>query len=130
MPFYTHPNALDYGLVYIQDNTNQIALISDYAPADSYATVYGRRLASYVASSGSFAIGNDGLHRRIGTDDVLATAFGSTPPEYLLHVACLDTVSERVLLVVECLTNKPVISSQTITIPALIYTARQPVADV
>jgi len=130
MPFFVHENVMLYGLVYIKNNANHVALVHTYDTSHSYATVWGNRLASYTSGSGDFVIGSVGLDRRVGTNDVLATAYDSTPAEFSLHVVCLDTANEHVVWATQCLVNRDVISGQTIIIPAAIHTVRQPVAAI
>jgi len=130
MPYYAHPDTLDHGLAHITSNTDQVALVHNFSISDSYATVFGNRIAAYASVVGDFTLGSQGEDRRVTTENRTVTAFASTPAEFLLHVVCLDTVSSRVLLAMESAVNETVVSGGSVDIPAFAHTARQPVVHI
>jgi hypothetical protein len=123
-----HQDVQDNGLLYLQNNTNQIRLLARYAVSDSYATTTGNMVAFKVPLLADLVVDSNGLDRRFGFGDFLVTASASTTGDFFLHVACVDTATSKVLWVTECRENKQVLVGTSTLIPSSVFTFKQPVA--
>lgn len=129
MARWAHPDVLDNGPAYIRTNCNALLLIGAYSAGDSYATVVGNALATVARASGNFTFSNDGSNRRLTSAAVpsgtVADASGGGAGN---HWAFVDTVNSKVLYVTPESTLQAVVEDNPLNIPALTYTARQPIA--
>lgn len=128
MPFFIHQDVQDNGLLYLKNNTNQIRLLSSYVVGQAFSTTTTNLLAFVSPTQPELVISSDGYDRRFGFGDYLVTASGSTSGEFFLHVACVDTVQQKVLWVTECRENKQVLSGTQTMIPAAVFVFKQPTA--
>lgn len=129
MPRYAHPDVLDNGLAYIKTNCNKLALISAYTIGDSYAVVSAAILADAVMAPADFTLASSGLDRTLtpasGKSDAAANASGGGAN---MHIAYLDTLTSKVLLVTEETSDQAITAGNPVTFPGPVYTARQPTA--
>ncbi|WP_312548169.1 hypothetical protein [Massilia sp.] len=128
---HAHPDLLDNGLAHMKANVNRIALISNYAKGDSYATVVARILAQIATTTAEFTLDSVGDDRRLTSPAKQANATATiaartTDPNNDLHFAFL-TADNRVLYVTDETTDMAVTSGNGINFPALPYTSKYPV---
>ena len=127
MAKYAHPDVLDQGPNFIKTNCNKVALLGAYTFGDSYATVNGKILAEATMASGDFTLGTSGNDRTLttaaGKQDAAANASGAAS-----HIAFVDTVNSKVLWVTEETSGQTIVLGNPVTLPSLVYTAKQPVA--
>lgn len=123
---YAHADFLDNGIAYLKANANKMLLINNYTALDSYATVTAAKLAEATMASGDYTItGSDGASRVLTTAAKTATASGnSSSPD--LHIAFVDTVNSKVLLVTDETSDQAVTSGNSVDFPAITYTSGQP----
>ena len=130
MTTYAHADVLDNGIKYIKDNCNRVILISSYSSV--YATVNGaNKVAEAALVTGDFALsGADGA-ARVLTATLTGKSGGNAQqtvnPGTDMHVAFVDTVASKVLLVVPESTDQPITSGNPVTFnnnPT--YTVAQP----
>lgn len=128
---YAHPDVIDNGPDYVRANCNMAILISAYSAA--YSTVNGaNKVASAALSASDFSLsGADGSPRvlTIGLSGKAAgNAVQSVNPGTNMHVAFVDTVASKVLLVTEETTDQSITSGNPVTFTSnATYTITQPV---
>jgi hypothetical protein len=132
MAKWAHADVLDNGLAYLKANTNKLALISDYAAGDSYATVTAKILAEVTTSSANFTLGNGASNSRTlvndaGLTDGAANAGNTAGTGNLNHFVFLDTTGSKVLAATDESSNQDIYSGNPIEFPVLTFTAPQPV---
>jgi hypothetical protein len=129
MAIWAHTDVLDNGPNFIKNNCNKLAVVSTYTSGDSYATVNGNILAEVVMSSADFTNGSSGADRTLTSagakQDGSANATGGGAN---MHFAFLDTVNSKVLWVTEETSDQVITIGNPVTFPALLYTAKAPVA--
>ena len=121
MTTYAHADVLDNGPKYIKDNCNKAILISAYSAV--YATVNGaNKVAEAALVTGDFAIaGADGATRTL-TATLTGKAAGNALMSLDLaaaagmHIAFVDTVASKVLLVVPETSDQPITSGNPVTL--------------
>jgi hypothetical protein len=132
MPRYAHADVLDNGPKYIKDNCNKVILLSAYTA--TYATANGaNKVAEAALVTGDFAIaGADGAARvltatisgKSGGNALQAVADGTG-----MHLAFVDTVNSKVLLVTEENTDQPITNGNPVQFNSNpTYTSGQPTA--
>lgn len=129
MARWAHPDVLDNGPAYIRTNCTHLLLIGAYTAGDDYATVAGNALASVVRTTGNFTLANDGSNRRLTSAAVPSGASASAGGGGVNnHWAFVDATNSKVLYVTPESTGQAVADGNPVNIPALTYTARQPIA--
>lgn len=127
MAKFAHQKVLDFGIDYIKQNCNKIALISAYAVADSYATVNAAILAEATMTTTDFTIASSGNNRTItsaaGKSDAAANASGGSATN---HIAFLNTTGSEVLWVTNETSGQAVTVGNPVNFPSLVYTSQQP----
>lgn len=128
MARYEHPDCLDGGLSYIRANCNKMALVSDYAFGDSYATVNGKILAEAAMTTADLVLGTSGNNRTLtvaGKTDSSANASGGGVNS---QVVLLDTVNSKVLYATEEDAAQSIVAPNAVAIAGFVITKTQPVA--
>ena len=129
MAKWANADVLDNGPNYIKTNCNKLALISSYTAGASYATVNAAILAEVTMATGDFTLATSGSDRTLttaaGKQDASANASGGSASN---HLAFVDTINSKVLWVTEETSGQAVTAGNPVTFPALVYTAKQPVA--
>ena len=127
MTKWAHADVLDNGPAYIKTNCDKVCVVSAYTAGDSYATVTAAILAEAALTSTDFTLASSGSDRTLttaaGKQDTSANATGAAS-----HIAFVDTVASKVLWVTEETSGQTITSGNPVTFPALVYTAKQPVA--
>ena len=127
MAKWAHADVLDNGPAYIKTNCDKVCVVSAYTAGDSYATVTAAILAEAALTSTDFTLASSGSDRTLttaaGKQDTSANATGAAS-----HIAFVDTVASKVLWVTEETSGQTITSGNPVTFPALVYTAKQPVA--
>ena len=127
MTKWAHADVLDNGPAYIKTNCDKVCVVSEYTAGDSYATVTAAILAEATLTTTDFTLASAGNDRTLttatGKQDTSANATGAAS-----HIAFVDTVNSKVLWVTEETSGQTVTSGNPVTFPALVYTAKQPVA--
>lgn len=128
MAKYNHPDVLDNGLALIKTNTQRVALISNYASGDAYATVTGRIIAAAATTASDFTLADQGtLGRKVTSTAKAPVATATSLVTDDLHFALLDDTNSRVLAVTDETSNQIVTTGNTVNIPALVFNFNQPV---
>lgn len=128
MPKWYHPDVLDQGINLIKTNSQRVAVIKNYAAADSYATVTGNIVAAAATVSGDYTLGNQGTNgRQVTTLAKSPTASASSAGGDNLHIAYLDDTNSKVLAVTDETTDQVITSGNTVNIPSLNLKMNQPV---
>lgn len=132
MPYYAHADTLDNGPKYIKDNCNKVILISAYST--DYATVNGaNKVAEAGLATNDFTLsGADGAARTL-TANITGKSGGNAAqtvdPGTNMHVAFVDTVNSKVLLVVPESSDQAITSGNPVTFNSNpTYVSGQPVA--
>ena len=132
MSRYAHPDVLDNGPAYIKANCNKVILLTAYTSA--FATANGaNKIAEAALVTGDFALsGADGAARTL-----TATLTGKSAGNALqaladgtgMHLAFVDTVTSKVLLVTEELSDQPITSGNPVQLNSNpTYISNQPTA--
>lgn len=125
MAKHLHADVLDNGPAYVKTNCDKMLLIDEYTAGDSYATVNGNKLAEATMASGDFTLASSGNNRTMTTATKSASATaGATGAN--LHIAFVDTVNSKVLMVTDETTDQTITNGNTVNFPAITYTANQP----
>ena len=128
MPKYFHPDVQDNGLNEAKNNANQLHLIKNYAQGDSYATVLANSLANAATVSGDYPLTNQGtLGRQITSPLKSPASTASSIASDDLHIALLDTVGSRVLMVTDETSDQVITSPNVVNFPAINFKMNQPV---
>lgn len=132
MSRYAHPDVLDNGPAYIKANCNKVILLTAYTSA--FATANGaNKIAEAALVTGDFALsGADGAARTL-----TATLTGKSAGNALqaladgtgMHLAFVDTVTSKVLLVTEESSDQPITSGNPVQLNSNpTYISNQPTA--
>lgn len=118
MSKYAHADVLDNGPQYLKTNCNKVILINAYSSV--YATVNGaNKVAEAALVTGDFAIaGADGASRTLTatlTGKSGGNALQTVNPGTNMHIAFVDTVTSKVLYVIEESTDQVVTSGNPVT---------------
>lgn len=118
MSKYAHADVLDNGPQYLKTNCNKVILINAYSSV--YATVNGaNKVAEAALVTGDFAIaGADGASRTLTatlTGKSGGNALQTVNPGTNMHLAFVDTVTSKVLYVIEESTDQVVTSGNPVT---------------
>jgi hypothetical protein len=128
MPKWVHTDVLDNGLNEVLNNTNQMSLVTGFAPGDAYAVVVARSVCDVAMTGGDFTLQNFGTNEReleVATKTATATAASPATPD--LHIVLLDTAGQRVLAVCDETSDQAIASGNPITFPQWSLRGRQPV---
>ncbi len=123
---YAHADVLDYGLSYIRDNCNKIALIDSYTFGDSYATVVSNMKSFINTTTSDFTISsvdNDRILTTLEKDDPSAMGTSTSSTRYF---AFLDTSVSQVLVVISEEYQVSFLQGDLVTYPVLTYRSKQP----
>ena len=124
MAKWAHADVLDNGPAYIKTNCDKVCVVSAYTAGDSYATVAAAILAEATLTSTDFTLASSGSDRTLttaeGKQDTSANATGAAS-----HIAFVDTVNSKVLWVTEETSGQTITSTNPVTFPSLVYTAKQ-----
>lgn len=132
MAKYVHIDVLDGGLNALKSNANEMWLLKDYTLLDNYATVTGKKICSVSMDTTDpttdyVITGADGASRVLTIAGKSGTASGdSTQGTNDLHIAFVDTVNSKVLMVTDETSNQSVASGNTINFPSITYSSAQP----
>ena len=132
MSRYAHPDVLDNGPAYIKANCNKVILLTAYTSA--FATANGaNKIAEAALVTGDFALsGADGAARTL-----TATLTGKSAGNALqaladgtgMHLAFVDTVTSKVLLVTDESSDQPITSGNPVQLNSNpTYISNQPTA--
>ena len=133
MATFAHADLQDNGPAYLKTNCNKVILINAYS--NVYATVNSTaKVAETTVVTGDFAIaGADGAARTL-TATLTGKAAGNALMSLDLaaaagmHVAFVDTVASKVLLVVPETSDQPITSGNPVTLNSNpTYVSGQPV---
>lgn len=128
MPKWYHPDVLDKGLVELRDNTTMMHLITSFTAGEDYATVIGRSICSFAMSAVDLPIGNQGTNnRQITVASKTSTATAPSPATPDLHLALVDATLSRVLSVGNELSDREILTGDTIITPVWYNINSQPV---
>jgi hypothetical protein len=128
MAKWYHPDVLDNGLNRIKSNAERVAVIKNYAEADSYATVIGNIVAAAATVSVDYTLGNQGTNgRQLAAPAKSPAASASSAGGDNLHIAYLDDTNSKVLAVTDETSDQVITTGNTINIPALNLKMNQPV---
>ena len=124
MTKWAHADVLDNGPAYIKTNCDKVCVVSAYTAGDSYATVTAAILAEAALTSTDFTLASSGNDRTLttaaGKQDTSANATGAAT-----HSAFVDTAASKVLWVTEETSGQTITSTNPVTFPSLVYTAKQ-----
>lgn len=128
MAKFFNSRVLDYGLTEVTTNGNRLVLLKTYTFGDSYATVNTTNNIGFVAVSGAdMTLESNGNARRIvvaAKTITGATDSGAAPD---LHVAIVDTVNSRVLVVTDETSDQQIFNGNDVNVPTWNITMNQPV---
>ena len=127
MAKWANSNVLDSGINYIKSNATHMLLISSYAAGDSYATVVANKVVDITMTGTDYTLSSSGNNRVLtvtaGKSGAATVTTGASPD---LHIAFTDGTA-NVIWVTDETSNQPITSGNTVTFPAITYTANQPV---
>jgi hypothetical protein len=130
MAKWLNASVLDNGLNNIKTNATRMLLIKNYTAGDSYATVFGNRLAEATMINADFTLSNGAANSRTLTTPAAgtktATATASSTGGDNLHFAFTDG-SSTVYWVTDETTDQPITSGNTVSFPQLSLNSAQPV---
>lgn len=117
----------DNGLNQIKNNATKMLLIDDYTSGDSYATVFGNKVAEVTMTGTDYTLaGAAGAARTLTTAaGKSATATATTTGANDLHFAFTNG-SDTVYWVTDETSNQVVTTDNTVNFPQLVYTSNQP----
>lgn len=132
MSFYSSTDFKRHGPELARTTADKFVLVKNPLKTDNWAAFIAKVIASADIDSTDFSFANVGEELRMtvaaqsGVDPSGSVAVGDN----LCH-ALLDTETTQVLLVVDCV-NRDIANGtgDTVTIPAMVYTVAEPVADV
>lgn len=126
MAKWLHADVLDNGPAHIKANCDKLYLISAYTAGDSFATVFGNKLAEAAMSSTDFTHGSSSSNRTLTTASGktgTASASSATPN---LHLAFVDEAGSQVLWVTDETSDQAITSGNTVNFPSVVLTTQQP----
>lgn len=126
MARYTHPDALDGGLSFIRSNVNAVWLVPGYTTAMTRAAADAAKLAAVAMTSGDMTLGSSGLDRTLTFASKSGTASATAAGPHDLHIVYVD--GTRILHATDETTDQGITSGNPVTFPAIVLTAKQPVA--
>lgn len=118
---------LDGGLDYLAANATAVALVKNYTPGDNFATITSNKIAEAALNSGDFSKSSIGSDRRITSVAKTTTASASSAAGDDLHFVFHNGTAP--IYVTDESTNQVITSGNSVQIPALRYTSRQPTAE-
>lgn len=128
MAKYVHPDIFDKGLEEVVNNCDAMMLIDSYTPGDSYAIIESRSVCDVIMAGGDFTLQTFGTdEREIEVAAKSGTAKADSPLTPDLHVALMDGVNSRVLVVANETSDQPVSIGNPVDFPAWIVRGKQPV---
>ena len=120
-------NVLDKGLEHIVNNANEMRVVSNYTPADTYATVVSNTVCLISTSPTDYTLGNQGTNgRQITVSAKSGTASASSGAGPDLHVAICHSVGTDVLAVTDETTDQEITSGNPINVPSFTLKMNQP----
>lgn len=133
MARFVHADVYDAHLQYIIDNCDLMTLCkgqpTTYAEATTdYGTGTNKKLADVAMDSGDFSIDDDDAETGRELNVAAQTEIDVDVTEEGDHVALLDSINSKILLVVPLTEAVAVDSSGTVTIPAWKYVLPAPTA--
>jgi hypothetical protein len=124
MAKYAHPDVLDGGLNAIKSAAIRVLLIKNFTIGDSYATVVANKISEAVTTSTDYTLATVGNTRTLTSAVKSATATATSGINH--HIAFTNGV-DKVLWVTDETGEAVVAVNDTTNIPALVYTANQPI---
>jgi hypothetical protein len=126
MAKFINTKVQDFGLDYIKQNCNKIALLNSYAFGDSYATVNGVILADAAMTSADLVIASSGNNRTLTTATKSDSSANATGDAANNHIAFLNTTGSEVLWVTDETSGLGIVGGVVVNFPSLVYTSAQP----